>query len=493
MLNKLLIGVFLLAGPGSGFADDWPLAGGNAARTHSTPEDLPASLTLQWTWRGAHPPQPAWPSSDRLSFDRADSPVVAGGVVAFGSSAEGKVTALDAATGRLLWSMFTGGPVRFAPAAWRDRFFVASDDGHLYALRAATGDVLWKIRGGPDDRMILGNDRVISHWPARGGPVVADEVVYFAAGIWPSDGIYLYALDAATGKVLWCNDTSGSIYMPQPHGGANAESGVAAQGALVVAGDLLLVPTGRSVPAAFRRSDGVFQYFHLQENGQQGGASVSAMGALFFNHGVIYDLATGAAQEAVGAGVFAASPGGVARSTERTLSLCAIRPKEKKNKKGDLVRITGLEELWSLSVPGGVALISAGAGVVVGAPRRVTLVDAVGRKVLWSAAVDGLPYALAVAEGRLYVGTDQGLLYCFGAPLDVARKPPLAPRMEAAPAGPGGAAAASATEIVAKTGVIEGYAVDLGCGDGALAFDLARLTKLRIYAIDADPAKVAVA
>ena len=491
-MSKLLIGVALLSAL-EARADDWPAAGGNAARTHSSAENLPASLDLHWTWRAAHLPRPAWPSSDRLAFDRADQPVVAGGIVAFGGSADGKVTALDAATGRVLWSVFTGAPVRFAPAAWNDRFFAASDDGWLYALRATTGDILWKKRGGPDGRMILGNDRVISHWPARGGPVVADDIVYFAAGIWPSDGIYLYALDAATGKVLWCNDTSGSIYMPQPHGGANAESGVAAQGALVVAGDLLLVPTGRSVPAAFRRSDGVFQYFHLQENGQQGGASVSAMDALFFNHGVIYDVATGAAQEAVGAGVFAAFPDGVVRSTERTLSLCAIGPKEKKDRKGELVPITGLEELWSLSVRGGVSVISAGTGVVVGAPRRVTLVDAIDRKILWSADVDGLPYALAAAGGRLYVGTDQGILYCFGAPSDVARAPLSAPRTEAAPYGANGAAAAAAKEIVMKTGVSEGYAVDLGCGDGALAFELARLTNLRIYAVDSDPAKVALA
>jgi len=52
---------------------------------------------------------------------------------------------------------------------------------------------------------------VISRWPARGGPAVADGVVYFAAGIWPSEGIFLHALDAATGKPVWCNDSSGGI------------------------------------------------------------------------------------------------------------------------------------------------------------------------------------------------------------------------------------------------------------------------------------------
>ena len=85
--------------------------------------------------------------------------------------------------------------------------------------------------------MLLGNDRMISRWPARGGPVVVDDIVYFGAGIWPSEGIFLYALDPATGEVLWQNDSSGSIEMDQPHGTARAKSGLSAQGYLAACGD----------------------------------------------------------------------------------------------------------------------------------------------------------------------------------------------------------------------------------------------------------------
>jgi hypothetical protein len=48
---------------------------------------------------------------------------------------------------------------------------VASDDGCLYALSLSDGRVLWKHRGGPDARMCLGNERMISRWPARGAGV----------------------------------------------------------------------------------------------------------------------------------------------------------------------------------------------------------------------------------------------------------------------------------------------------------------------------------
>ena len=96
------------------------------------------------------------------------------------------VTALDIRTGDVKWRFPTGGPVRFAPAAWNNKVYVVSDDGFLYCLDADNGKLLWKFRGAPAAGKVLGNGRLISTWPARGGPVLADGKVYFAAGIWPS-------------------------------------------------------------------------------------------------------------------------------------------------------------------------------------------------------------------------------------------------------------------------------------------------------------------
>ena len=179
-------------------AADWPMDRADAARSACTSEQLPAAITLRWTARESHPPAAAWPSIERMPFDRAYRVVAAHGRVYYGTSSDDKVVARDAATGRMLWTTFTDGPVRFAPSVWRDRLFVASDDGFLYCLKTADGQVLWKLRGGPRADLRLGNDRMISRWPARGGPVVADGTVYFGAGIWPSEGIYLHAVDALT-------------------------------------------------------------------------------------------------------------------------------------------------------------------------------------------------------------------------------------------------------------------------------------------------------
>lgn len=472
---------------------DWPTTGANPGRTGYTTEGLPATLSLRWTYQARHAPMPAWPRSDRQPYDRAALPVIAGKTLCFGSSADGTVRALDAITGKERWNFFTGGPVRFAPALWKDRAFAVSDDGYLYCLSLADGKLLWKRRGGPDDRMLLGNDRLISRWPARGGPVVVDGIVYFAAGIWPTDGIYLQALDAMTGEPRWRNDQSGSIRMGQPHGGANADSGVSAQGDLVAAGDRLLVPTGRAVPAVFNRLDGKFAYFHLQANGHRGGTTTLATGNLFLNGGALFDLATGTIQEPVGAGAFAATPDSVIRSAKNEVAAWKIVDKEKVDRKGTPIKVKGLGKTWAITgVPGGVAVMVAGKTIVSAGGTSIALVDAASQKMVWSAEVDGTPHGLAVADGRLYVSTDKGTLHCFGAanadkPAVIRPAPVVSPYEENSPF------AAAAKEIIEKTGVTEGYCVDLGCGDGALVFELARCTKLQIYAMDADPEKVALA
>jgi outer membrane protein assembly factor BamB len=61
------------------------------------------------------------------------------------------------------------------------------------------------------------------------------------------------------------------------------------------------------------------------------------------------------------------------------------------------------------------------------------------------------------------------------------------------PAEPGSPFATAAEEIVHRCGVTDGYCLDLACGDGRLALELARRTGLQIYAVDIDPEKVLAA
>ncbi|MGY8686279.1 MAG: hypothetical protein ACKVHP_00855, partial [Verrucomicrobiales bacterium] len=94
------------------------------------------------------------------------------------------------------------------------------------------GALIWKFRGAPSDRKALGNMRVISAWPSRGGPVLRDGTIYFAASIWPFMGTFIYALDAKTGAVEWVNDGTGADYIKQPHAEPSF-AGLAPQGTLV--------------------------------------------------------------------------------------------------------------------------------------------------------------------------------------------------------------------------------------------------------------------
>jgi len=316
----------------------------DAARTGYSSDPLPEQLRLQWIYRSRKEPAPAWPNSSRITFDFAYQPIIVGEAVIFGSSAEDKVVAIDAGSGEVLWTFFTGGPVRFAPAAWRGLVFAASDDGHLYAIKLQDGTLLWKHRGGPNGRMCMGNGRMISRWPARGGPVVVDDIVYYSAGIWPSDGVFLHALKAGTGEVLWTNDSTGRLYMPQPHGGANAYSGVAPQGYLLATQSRLFVPTGRAVPAAFNRADGQLDYYRLQQNGSIGGARALVSDRFVINGGCFLETDTGNLGARAGRGVFSVLPDGILRSTGEKLLAYRWAQMEKKDRKGNLVRYRGLEK-----------------------------------------------------------------------------------------------------------------------------------------------------
>ena len=153
-------------------AGDWPVYGGDPQHGADSVSSLSDDLTRSWSYTLQSAPDPAWPTRTRQQFDRAYQPVIAHGRLFFGSSADNKVHALDAHTGKRLWEFATGGPIRFAPACWQDRVIVASDDGFVYCLAAHDGALRWSRRAGPRHDMVLGNGRLISRWPVRGGPTV---------------------------------------------------------------------------------------------------------------------------------------------------------------------------------------------------------------------------------------------------------------------------------------------------------------------------------
>ena len=190
---------------------DWPTYQGDNGRGSVTQNSIPGEISQQWS---INLPAGAFPTA----------PVTAGGLVFVGDR-NGAVHALDAADGDTKWQAYTGGPVYFPPAVADGRVFVGSADGRVYAFEAVTGRALWNFRAAPHQRWIPVYGKLISTWPVAGGVAVKDGTVFAAAGIAHYDGTHVYALDAATGKVKWYNDSSGAI-------SDKVASGISLQGAL---------------------------------------------------------------------------------------------------------------------------------------------------------------------------------------------------------------------------------------------------------------------
>ncbi len=496
LLTSLVLGGVLIAGSNSSTAAaaDWPTYRGDAERSGATTEPLPANLSLAWTHQPAHPPSPAWPRDDRMLFDRVHDVVIGGGLALYGSSADCRVVALDAATGQERWSYFTDAPVRFAPTIWKDRAYAVSDDGYLYCLSLADGSLLQRWRGGPTDEMVLGNGRMVSRWPARGGPVIRDGLLYFGAGIWQSEGIFLRAIELESGREVWLNDDAGKIYMPQPHGGANAESGVSAQGYLVATENELLVPTGRAVPAAFARASGKFRYYHLQANGHVGGTLTIAAGDSFYNGGSAFNLATGALEGKLGLGSVARLGETLVHGSKTQIRALKVVEKTVPDRKGEPTKSRVYEVVWTLpGIDASAAILVAGETIFAAGGTKVTAIDSGTQKTLWMTDVDGMPLGLAAADGRLYVSTDRGTIYCYtagGEPAAAvatraAEKPaPTMPQLDPR-------YTAAADEILRRTKTSAGFCLDVDCGDGSLAIALAERTNLQIYALSRSADEVA--
>jgi outer membrane protein assembly factor BamB len=116
-----------------------------------------------------------------------------------------------------------------------------------------------------------------------------------------------------------------------------------------------------------------------------------------------------------------------------------------------------------------------------------------GSKV-WSAAVEGKVWSLAVARGRLLASTDKGHVYCFSAeggdPRTVASAPPVEPPYPDAKTRERYAAAAE--WVLRTSGVTRGYCLVLGSGDGRLVYELAKRSDLQVIGREPDAGKATV-
>ena len=490
-----------LAGP-----EDWPTYRGDTRRAAIAPSAPKLPLSETWVHTPVHPPSPAWPAPARedishrvreLSpthvFDRAFHVAVVGDHLYYGSSTDDAVHCLDTATGALVWSFITEGPVRFAPTATKARIYAGSDDGCVYCLSAKDGSLLWKHRPAPDQRL-PGNGRMISRWPIRSGVAVTDGVVYFTAGLFPVEGVFLCALDAQSGKSLW-----------------KEEIQVSSQGYLMVSPTGIFLPTGRSAPASFIRKNGkplgrfkdvgscfglVLEDMLVQGPNEKGKIHISAPRT---RESIV--SAPGLSLVADGPTVYILKKEAlVAFDRKRYLELSeAIRVIESidRNERTEeqnanlitLMKERASCEKWDVPCSAPYELIKAGDKLFAGGDNAVFAFDSGDGKLLWTGDCAGKAYGLAVSHGRLFVSTDRGSIHCFSPPIN--SSPPV---MRQSDEGVFSkldddymARCAEASKRILKTCDSKvGYCLVLGCGTGQLAAEIAQRSEFTVVGIESN-------
>ena len=527
---SLLAVVFAaLVNPGTARAEDWPTFMRDSHRSGVTAERLQLPLSQSWVFKAKHPPQPAWPEPAKqdywhrkfnlrstVAYDRAYHVVGTGNIVFFGSSADDKVYALDARTGRQRWTFFTEGPIRLAPFVAADKVYVGSDDGHVYCLSRDTGALQWKHKAVEQTRMIPGNERVISMWPVRTGLLVDKGNLYFTAGLFPNQGTFLSALNAEDGSVRW-----------------QRKLDISPQGYLLASDERLYVPTGRTNPAIFARADGRAlgelpsaggTFALLTENilvtgpGRQsqeldasdvdtkdriakfGGVRMIVNGPTAymqsetqisaFDRGRYLELSR---ERNVLTGRYDKIGDRLKKLGENT-----TEAEQLQNQMHDLgTQIGELSQkikgcyLWTARCDYPYSMIMAGGVLFAGGENEVAAFGAGDGKVIWTAPVEGKAYGLSVMNGGLYVSTDEGLIHCFGngrkvaaTEKDVNSRPNDDPTQRYAEA---------AKLIIEQTGIDKGYCLLLDHGRGRLACELASRTDLKIVCVEEDAGQAAAA
>ncbi|HUT32471.1 MAG TPA: PQQ-binding-like beta-propeller repeat protein [Planctomycetota bacterium] len=235
-------------------AEDWPTVAHDNQRTGRTAERLAPPLSVRWVFEPPFPPAKGWAlpvngygarkNKPNVSYDDALRVIAAGDACYFASSAENRLYALDAATGAVRWTAFADAAPRLAPAFWQGRLYVGADDGVLRCLDARTGELVWRLDAAPRPDLMLGQGRFGSVWPIRSGGIVEDGIVYFTAGLFPQNGLTLFAARADDGKLLWrrrLDDGGRTDQVPQ--------------GYILSTADSLFTPS-RIEPARWSKRDG---------------------------------------------------------------------------------------------------------------------------------------------------------------------------------------------------------------------------------------------
>ena len=407
----------------AGSPNDWPTFRADNAANATTKASVSDKAELLW---GFAPKMSAASGAPPLT-----APVAVGGLMFVGGP-DGVVWALDAAEGLVRWKAYTGGAIRIPPTIWKGRAFVGGGDGWVYAFEAATGRLLWRFRAAPAERRIPVYGAFLSTWPAASGVLVEDGIAYAAAGIANYDGTYVYALDAASGRIKWQNNTSG-------HLDRQARTGISVQGHQILHNGKLYLAGGSSIsPAAYDIKDGkclndpapLAQCVSRSPRGWELyvlGEQVVACGKPFYGHPKcdVFD-------DTVFSKVFVTSSGGrdiawvsnqgggkVLCFEHLDRELLNKKMADPQNRFNVSWRRFGIQDkpLWSYDYKDGRSIAVCSNAVVVAGKSEVVALNLEDGKLLWSQPLPApaVTWGLAIdRDGRVMVTLEDGQVVCFG-------------------------------------------------------------------------------
>lgn len=393
-------------------AADWPTYRHDYQRSGISPEALTFPLSPTWVHQPAQAPAPAWPQpakadyylspsaqrplAPRVAFDHAYQVVAVGDAIYYGSTADHTVNSINTATGQANWTFFTDAPVRMAPSIDDGKVYVGSDDGVVYCLEASGGQLIWRHTAAGANNYLVANDgKFVSPFGVRTGVAVEQGTAYFGAGFFPSEGVHLCAVNAETGEEKWNRTLLNQA---------------ALQGYILLSPTRIYAPGSRANPYYFDRASGTL-LGRFADRGAMGTFALLAGNSLFYG-----PAARG------GASIAEKSTTGDSIASFAGNSMVVTANRSYLLTDTSLVAIdrSGAGQIWQTLTIHPHALILAGQTLFAGGNNEVAAFNASTGEQIWSAPVIGRAHGLAVANGQLFVSTDQGHIHCFSE--DTSRK-----------------------------------------------------------------------
>ncbi len=441
-------------------------------------------------------------------FDFASPVVIDSNKVYFGTSTEERLYCLDIKQGKVLWTHRTEGSIRLSPTIVKNKIYFGSDDGFVYCLDKNSGKKLWKFAAGKTDRHIIANNRLASQNPVRTSITFYNEALHFTAGAFPNGGgVFLYSLNAETGKENWKTELFSS-----------------ASGYILAKNGKLYVPTGRAAPTEYDAKTGESITLKKICSRMDGGGSdfvgelydmivfgPNERGALtirvdeksstqkFYDRRAIKNIKGNLtmldgtrliADEKqfylLNSGTITAMPNG---SLIESLKQSAAEYNQRKGSSGNALiggkgmwqgdrgiaqQIAGYKT-WTAKVPDAVSMIIAGNKIYAGGKNNVYVVNMQDGTVT-NMKIEGTAWEIAAGGNSLFVSTDAGKIYCFAADSANAQIASQTKKSIAVSAD----MKKYAKDAVSFTDVNKGYCVILGAKNGTLGYALSSLTEMQI-------------